>query len=996
MSWYYIDSRGHKQGPYTIEQLLALCRSEKLNAETLVWQAGMQNWARMAELPSELGLPSISASPAKPAIAVPVGGGSNPERAADAPFALFPFVGERYAELLARREEEAKAQAECDARTKDANDALVQAAAWLAKAPAMRAEVEAHKNLAIAMAIALFPTEISASFDDALWDTWRPRPRPAAVFCREGEHTGTALRMGHFAGVGSEIPSFVPLIGADVCIVVRSDANSDAAAKLLLHALVLRLAAQLPHQARFTLVDPVGFGRTFPIARSLPCVRELTEDLSSDLRAIRADIRRLMKDVVAFHGRFDALPAEVQASERYEFIIATDFPKARVYDRRTIESLSEISQAGPRAGRYLILHWSADAPMPREAADITFHNIIEVDVRRPGFVPDCPPDKERSQRILSAIANSKPTETSIGIADLLPGAGKTWAASSAEALVAIIGRDSRELAIRFDEQLNAHALITAAPGGGKSNLLHSMLLSLATHYAPDELELYLVDLKEGVEFAPYRKLPHARVVSLNTRATLARAVVEDLCAEMKRRLDMFLTAQVQSLSDYRRKGSPGGTLPRIVLVVDEYQQLFTGNADELISEHLALLVRQGRAPGVHIILASQTAGAPPGMLNARGIMDGLMSRIVLRMKPEAIAALVDFGPQGKELIRSCDRPGKVVVNDMGGQDGSSRLGKVALVTPEARDETIAGLARLAQARGVTRQPQVFDGNDSPTLAAHELLKEALLRPRDAAWLIAKARMSWSEGGFGRDDWREHDRPIPLWIGRRQRIYGHATALLTRRDGGHLLLVGGASEGLRGMLAGVLASLEAIAVAAKAVVELMDVGASEPLADAFDRRASARAVEVTAYSTGPEISQRLQELAASLPNAQAISRVIVLINPDDANELRRPLDSMARDKSPGLEALKRILADGPRAGLHLVIALRSPRAASLVFDDRRGDLRFIRWRAAVQMSDDDSRRLFDQGSAASRLEARTAVLHDLERAEFERFMPYQAELESGRP
>ncbi len=931
--------------------------------------------------------------------AVPVGGANAIERSLVAlvtrvlPMLARP-VHDAHARLLAAREEEARARAEHDECTRTANERLALAKAWLEQSPSMRATRDAEGNRAIAEAIGTLPTEIVASFDDSRWDAWAPPPRPQSVRFREKEATGTALRVGEWRHAGGVlVPAFVPLIGADVAIVVKSDAATDADAKQLLQALVLRLAAQLPHQARFTLIDPLGFGRAFPMARSLPSVRELSEDLANDLRAIRADMRRLMKDVVAFHGRFDALPAEVQASERYEIIVATDFPKARVYDRRTIESLSEIAQAGPQAGRYLILHWSADAPLPREAADVAFEHVIEVDLRKQAFIPDAPPDAERARRILTAVAQARPAETSMGIADLIPGPDKLWTASSSESLVAPIGRDSQELSLRFDEQLNAHALVTASTGGGKSNLLHAMLLSLAARYSPDELELYLVDLKEGVEFAPYRDLPHAAVVSLNTRPTLARAVVADLCAEMKRRLELFLAAQVQSLSDYRRKGSPGGTLPRILLVIDEYQQLFTGNADERISEDLALLVRQGRAPGVHVVLASQTAGAPPGMLNARGIMDGLPTRVVLRMKPEAIAALVDFGPQGKEMIRSCDRPGKVVVNELGGQDGASRLGKVAFVSPDARDETIATLARLARGRNVHRQPQVFDGNDSPHLDEHELLRDALMEPRAPGmeWLAARATTGWGVGGFARDDWRTGDRPIPLFIGRQQRIRGHATALLARRDGGHLLLVGGATEGLRGMLAGVMSSLSALADPSTTAVELMDLGASEPLVADFVAHARGRGLEVTTCTNGADVAARLQELAALLPAAQPTSRVILLLDPDDANELRRPLDGASRDRAPGLEALKRILSDGPRAGLHLVIAARSPRAVSMVLDDRRGELRLMRWRAAVQMSDDDSRRLFDQGTVASRLESRTAVLQDLERATIERFMPYRPEL-----
>jgi hypothetical protein len=63
----------------------------------------------------------------------------------------------------------------------------------------------------------------------------------------------------------------------------------------------------------------------------------------------------------------------------------------------------------------------------------------------------------------------------------------------------------------------------------------------------------------------------------------------------------------------------------------------------------------------------------------------------------------------------------------------------------------------------------------------------------------------------------------------------------------------------------------------------------------------------------------------------------------------------------------------------------------VLDERRGELRLVRWRAGVQMSEEDSRRLFDQAGVASRLAARAAVLQDLERATVEHFMPYRPEL-----
>lgn len=64
-----------------------------------------------------------------------------------------------------------------------------------------------------------------------------------------------------------------------------------------------------------------------------------------------------------------------------------------------------------------------------------------------------------------------------------------------------------------------------------------LITQLALAYSPDELAFYLVDLKEGVGFQDYVRLPHARVVALeNERESglnILRRMQEEIqaCAE---------------------------------------------------------------------------------------------------------------------------------------------------------------------------------------------------------------------------------------------------------------------------------------------------------------------------------------------------------------------------------------------------------------------------------------------------------------------------------
>src|SRR5207253_7149744 len=146
-----------------------------------------------------------------------------------------------------------------------------------------------------------------------------------------------------------------------------------------------------------------------------------------------------------------------------------------------------------------------------------------------------------------------------------------------------------------------HALVAGKTGSGKSTLLHALVTNLALSYGPDEVELYLIDFKKGVEFKTYatHELPHARVIAVESEREFGLSVLQRLDAELKRRGDLYRAAGVQDVAGYREKmevqqsppvatGGPGGPLPRILLVVDEFQEFFV--EDDKLSQEAALLL----------------------------------------------------------------------------------------------------------------------------------------------------------------------------------------------------------------------------------------------------------------------------------------------------------------------------------------------------------------------------------------------------------------------
>ncbi len=99
-----------------------------------------------------------------------------------------------------------------------------------------------------------------------------------------------------------------------------------------------------------------------------------------------------------------------------------------------------------------------------------------------------------------------------------------------------------------------HTLICDRSGSGKSNFLHVLIQNLAFYYAPDEVQLFLLDYKEGVEFNAYTDpiLEHARLVSVASSISYGITFLKCLCDEMEKRADRFKQFKVKDLSDYRK------------------------------------------------------------------------------------------------------------------------------------------------------------------------------------------------------------------------------------------------------------------------------------------------------------------------------------------------------------------------------------------------------------------------------------------------------------
>ncbi len=208
---------------------------------------------------------------------------------------------------------------------------------------------------------------------------------------------------------------------------------------------------------------------------------------------------------------------------------------------------------------------------------------------------------------------------------------KLWDASSVDGVDIPIGwtQDGKEIVFSLGGvNSEHHALIAGRSGSGKSNLLHVLINSLTHKYSPNEVEVYLLDYKQGTEFNTYIApiLPQASLVAVESSPEYGVVVLRHLVDIINGRALLFKEQNVTDMHRYKEKTNL--VLSRILVIIDEFQILFT--KDRLISEEaeklLTQLLRQGRSYGIHIILATQTLKG----IQTQSIMQ-LMSQIGCRL-----------------------------------------------------------------------------------------------------------------------------------------------------------------------------------------------------------------------------------------------------------------------------------------------------------------------------------------------------------------------------
>ena len=384
------------------------------------------------------------------------------------------------------------------------------------------------------------------------------------------------------------------------------------------------------------------------------------------------------------------------------------------------DKLTVLLKAGPAAGVTFLIH-SMKLNVNKEILNLT--QLCDVDERtvygnngeaRGQFDPQSADDLiSVSRHVASAVANAQVEP--VAFSEVQP-LDASWSQSSRDGISFAVGTYGMStIEVTLGDELNQrhNALITGAVGQGKSNLISVVVHSLCQRYSPSEVEFYMLDFKEGVTlqaFAPDPHtgsfLPHARVLGLDADREYGVNVLRHLFAIYRQRMATFKASGVQNIRQYRL-ADPEAIMPRIVVVIDEFQMLFA-DQDTVATTASDLIIKGARlfrACGIHFILASQTIGSG-GMLGGttgQALFAQIPVRLALKNSLTESHATLGIKNDAASHIRSRE----AIVNLDYGELSSNRKTTIAYA-----DDAILAELRTAwwqQARDTVTPPEVFEG-----------------------------------------------------------------------------------------------------------------------------------------------------------------------------------------------------------------------------------------------------------------------------------------------
>jgi hypothetical protein len=583
-------------------------------------------------------------------------------------------------------------------------------------------------------------------------------------------------------------------------------------------SLVMRLFMTIPpNKVNFTFIDPIDLGHSFAIFTRLVDVDDRTSKvINGKIWTSAADIDerlRVLTDHIAnvtqrcLQGQYDNIhkynAIAGQNAEPYQILVIMDFPGS--FKEDSLHKLEQIISTGPKCGVYTIILKSGEqsAKITDDKLKTLVHNIEtqterfvvkgeEILLVNADFTGKMIPFNINPllstndlnvviPKLKEGIKNAEKIVISFNERkEMFPEKSNWFKGNSSSELVIPLGIHGVNNVQNLVFGANAyHALIIGQTGSGKSSLLHTIIMSSLIRYPADELSIFLVDFKRGVEFKIYanHRLEAFRAVAIESEREFGESVLAFLDKEQSRRAEMFRRENVDNIQAYRaRKGKDGKNflLPRILLIIDEFHVLFSSDGNSMgkkASSHLEQIIKQGRAFGIHVVLASQT------MANVGGIHQSLWGqvgiRIALKCPPADAKLILAEDNDGVDLLAS-NEPGMAVYNSDCGNKIANTVFRVAYIEQDTQENLLKDISNEAP------KPEI-DFSNTRVMVSN--IEDNLYHPYQKFIRNGKS-----------DAFKEND----IFIGEPLQLSGKLRASFKAKDNSNMLIIGNDAQKARAM------------------------------------------------------------------------------------------------------------------------------------------------------------------------------------------------------
>ncbi|MEI7774648.1 MAG: FtsK/SpoIIIE domain-containing protein, partial [Verrucomicrobiota bacterium] len=521
---------------------------------------------------------------------------------------------------------------------------------------------------------------------------------------------------------GLSFPAFIALAKRSG-VFFRSPNGGGGKSEDLLQATALRIMCSLPvGMVHVHSIDLQARGRAFSTLNALdpklaPAAPATPEAVTKFLKEIEQRVIEITRRCLTRYEWLCDFNAEnPEDAESYHLICVSGYKNGLEDESTRLIKTLVHNFCAARCGIYFLLS-SESASEFKEMiyifTDGSNSEIVdsEIDTSSNGryadlmLLPDTLPNNSTDiVDWLNASIKSKPIQkkVSISVAEK-----NIWGSSAANGVSIPIGKSGKDTTLfKFgDDAVVHHALIGGATGTGKTVLLHNIILNAAELYSPEDLQMILMDFKEGTEFGCYEGLPHMRVLSIASELHFGHNVFEWLVAERMRRATLFKRVGSANLGDYLSKS--GVKMPRILVIMDEFQRLL---GDPSVGSQVSLLlddiVRTGRSFGINLILSTQSLA---NVQLESSTLTSVGLRICMRLSEQEASRFLNYD---NTLPATFNRSGQAVYNDSEGRKESNAEFQVGFVEVSEIPARCTALRQREQERfgkQVVEAARVFHG-----------------------------------------------------------------------------------------------------------------------------------------------------------------------------------------------------------------------------------------------------------------------------------------------